>query len=239
MRLSLIFISIFCFQSVSSQEKESFKLEITTNEKSEFETDYSSFKQKSEHFYEDETYIVKDSCRGEFGGVIEFRNKETNKVYVAKATCSSSLIKMNGKYYLTTSLAHMSGFSGIYEINDPKELTELKANDSEKDKFFKKKSDSGLKELYKNIGGTILVSFPYQDKLYFITSDRDGTYLTERKDSELIKIKKLLDYKVYTYETGIKITDDNHYVNNFQIGYGKEIGFFDIKDNVISINLYK
>ncbi len=239
MRLSIIFILILCFKSVSSQEKKSFELEIKTNKKSKFKADYNTFKNKSEHFYEDETYIVKDSCRGEFGGVIEFTNKETNEVYVAKATCASSLIKMNGKYYLTTSLAHMSGFSRIYEIYDPKELTELKTNDSEKDKFFKKKSDKGLKELYKNIGGTILVSFPYQEKLYFITSDKEGTYLTKREDSKLIKIKKLLDYKVYTYETGIKITDDNHYINNFQTGYGKEIGFFDIKDNVISINLYK
>ncbi len=239
MRLSLIFILIFCFQPVSSQEKDLFKLEFTTNEKSDFETDYSSFKRKSEHFYEDETYIVKDSCRGEFGGVIEFRNKDTDRVFVAKATCPSSLIKTNSKYYLTTSLAHLSGSSGIYEINDPKELTELKVTDSEKDKFFKKRSDSGLKELYRNIGGTILVSFPYQDKLYFITSNKDGTYLTQQIDSKFIKIKKLLDDKVYTYETGIKITDKDHYVNNFQIGYGKEIGFFDIKDNVIRINLYK
>jgi len=239
MRLSLIFILIFSTQYALCQEKESFKLNITTHKKSEFKADFNLFKHKSEYLYEDKTYIVQDSCRGEFGGVIKFTNKETYKVYVAKATCSSSLIKLNDKYYLTTSLAHMSGSSGIYEINDPKELTELKASDTRKDKFFKKKSDSGLKELYKNIGGTILVSFPYNSKLYFITSNRDGTFLTERKDFELITIKKLLDYKVYTYETKIKITDDNHYVNNFQIEHGKEIGFFDIKANVININLYK
>ena len=239
MKLSLIFILIYCFQSVYSQEAESFKLEITSRKKSEFKADYSSFKQKSENFYEDEAYIVKDSCRGEFGGVIQFTNKETNKIYVAKATCPSSLIKMDGKYYLTTSLAHLSGFSGIYEISDPTKLTELNSTDSEKEKYFKKKSDSGLKKLYKNIGGTILVSFPYENVLYFITSDRDGTYLTKRQDSQLVKVKTLLDYKVFTYETGIKITNDNHYLNTFQIDYGKKIGFFDINDNGIRINVYE
>jgi hypothetical protein len=240
MRFNLIVVFLFIIQSISSQEKKTeFKVQLNNKEKVEFKSDFNSFEHKFDFFYEDENYIVKDSCRGEFGGTVEFRNKKTEKVYVAKATCPSSLIKIDGKYYLTTSLAHLSGFSGIYEIADPTKLTELKEDDSEKDKFFKKKSDSGLKELYRNIGGTILVSFPYNDKLYFITSDRDGTYLTERKESKLVKIKKLLDFKVYTYETGIKITDDNHYVNNFQIGYGKEIGFFDIKDNVIKINLYK
>ena len=94
---------------------------------------------------------------------------------------------MNGKYYLTTSLAHMSGFSGIYEISDPENLTELRESDSKKDKFFKKKSDLGLKKLYSNIGGTILLSFLYEDKLYFIKSDSGGTYLVERKESELVR----------------------------------------------------
>lgn len=237
MRLSLI-ILIFFFQSVSSQEKELFELEIKTNTKSEFKGEYDSFKKKNENFYEDENYVVKDSCRGEFGGVIYFINKETKKIYVAKGTCPSSLIKINSKFYLTTSLAHMYGFSAIYEINDPNELTELNLTDSENDKFFKKKSETGLKELYKKIGGTIIVSFPYKNELYFITSDNTGTYLTRRKNSELIKIKKLLDYKVFTYETDIKVTENNHYLNNFQTAKGR-IGFFDIKDNVIKINLYE
>ncbi|WP_299611229.1 hypothetical protein [uncultured Aquimarina sp.] len=239
MRFNLILIFLFVIQSISSQENEIFKVKINKKEKSEFNSDYRKFKHRYSYFYEDENFIVKDSCRGEFGGVIEFRNKENNNVYVAKATCPSSLIKMNGKYYLITSLAHRSGAFGVYEIGDPKELTELKTTDSKRDKFFKKKSNSGLKKLYKKIGGTILVSFPYKDKLYFITSDKDGTYLTEMKNSELIKIMKLLDYKVYTYETGVKTTYDNHYVNNFQIVYSKEIGFFDIQNNVININLYK
>jgi len=239
MRINLTIIFLFILQSISSQEKDIFQVEINQKEKSEFMTDYSSFKHKFEYLYEDDIYTVKDSCRGEFGGVIEFKNKKTNKIYVAKATCPSSLIKINGKYYLTTSLAHMSGFSGIYEISDPEKMAELKSTDSEKEKYYKKKSDSGLKELYKNIGGTILVSFPYKDELFFITSDSDGAYLTKRQASELIKIKKLLDYRVYTYETSIKITNDNHYVNKFQVGYGKKVGFFDIDDNVITINIYE
>ena len=239
MKSSIIFVLIFCFQYVTSQEKELFVLEIKNNEKSEFKTEYDKFKKTSEYFYEDENFIVKDSCRGEFGGVVQFINKKTNKINVAEATCPASLIKLNGNYYLTTSLAHMSGSSRIYEISDPNELTELKTTDSEKDKFFKKKSDTGMKKLYENFGGTISVSFPYENELYFIISDSNGTFLTKRKNSELIKIKKLLDYKVFTYETGIIVTDDNHYVSNFQLYEGKGVGFFDIKDNVIKINIYK
>lgn len=240
MRFNLIVIFFFIMQSISSQEKiDGFTVQLLNKDKAEFKSEFNSFKHKFDFFYEDENYIVKDSCRGEFGGTIEFKNKKTNKVYVAKATCPSSLIKINGTYYLTTSLAHRGGFSALYEITDPTSLTELKESDSEKDTFIKKKSVDGLKELYRNIGGTILVSFPHNEKLYFITSGRDGTYLAERKEAEMAKIKKLLDFEVSTYETAIKITEDNHYINNFQGGYGKEFGFFDIKDNVITIYLYK
>ncbi|MGY3795840.1 hypothetical protein [Aquimarina sp. 433] len=239
MKFNLIIILLFLSQTISSQESDIFKVEINKKEKPEFKADYRLFKHRYNYFYQDENYIVKDYCRGEFGGTVEFTNKETKKVYVAKATCPSSLIKMNGKYYLVTSLAHMSGSFGIYEISDPTELSELKTTDSKKDKFFKRKSNNGLKKLYKEIGGTILISFPYENELYFITSDGSGTFLSKRKGSELIKLKKLLDYKVFTYETGIKITNREHYLNNFQLTQDKGIGFFDISENIIRINIYK
>lgn len=240
MRFRFIILFLFFIQSVSSQEKTNkFKIEIIKKEKTEFKSDYNSFKHRFDHFYEDDYFVVQDSCRGEFGGAIEFKNKQTGKIYVAKATCPSSLIKLNGKYYLTTSLAHLSGFSEIHEISNPHKLEELNANDSFNEKFLKKKSTKGLKQLYKNIGGTILLTFPYQDKLYFITSDRDGTYLTKRKDSVLIKIKKLLDYKVFTFETQIKITNQNHYLNNFITSRYEVMGFFDVSENVIRVNIYE
>ncbi len=238
MKFYLIFILAFYFQSTFCQESDLFKLEVIEKEKSDFKKDYELFKHKFEDFYEDENYIVKDSCRGEFGGTIKFQNKNTSQIYVAKSTCSASLIKINGIYYLTTSLAHMSGSCGLYEISDPTELTELKPTDSFKEKFFKQKSDKGLKELYKKFGGTILVSFPYQNELYFISTYKKDTYLTKIENSEMIKVKKLLDYSVFTYDTEIKITEDNHYLNNFQV-YGEGVGFFDVKDNIIKINLYK
>jgi len=109
---------------------------------------------------------------------------------------------------------------------------------TEKDSL--KKLDKGLEKLYKSVGGTILLSFPYKNELYFITSNsKEGTFLAKRKDSELVKVKKLLDYRVYTYETEIKVTDDNHYLNNFRTGYEKKIGFFNVNDNIVSINIYE
>ena len=209
-------------------------------EKSEFKADYSSLKHKYNYFYEDENYIVKDSCRGEFGGAVEFRNKHTKKVYVTEATCPSSLIKINQKYYLTTSLAHMGGRSEIHEITDPTELTELKASDTEREKYFKKKYDVGLKKLYEG-GGTILVTFLYNNELFFITSEDDGTYLKKRNKAELIKIKKILDKKVFTYESEIKVTSDNTFSNKFQFYKKNEfgLGIFEVKENIIKINLYE
>ncbi|WP_034041358.1 hypothetical protein [Wocania ichthyoenteri] len=240
MKFNLIVIFILIFQFVSAQEKTSeFKIELIKKEKSEFKTDYAAFEHRFENFYEDEYFIVRDSCRGEFGGTIEFKNKETGKKYIAKATCPSSIVKLNGKYYLTTSLAHMSGFSEIYEISNPHKLEELNMTDSVKEKYLKGKSTKGLKQLYKNIGGTILVSFPFENELYHISTHKDGTYLSKRQGSELMKLKQLLDYKVFTFESGIKITAENHYLNNFITGRYEVIGFFDVFENVIRINIYE
>ena len=56
---------------------------------------------------------------------------------------------MNGKYYLTTSLAHLSGLSGIYEIKDPTKLTEIQSSDTNRERFFKKSQTKGLKNYTK------------------------------------------------------------------------------------------
>jgi len=53
MRINLTIIFLFILQSISSQEKDIFQVEINQKEKSEFMTDYSSFKHKFEYLYED------------------------------------------------------------------------------------------------------------------------------------------------------------------------------------------
>ena len=69
----IVILLHFFFQSVFSQGNELFVIEINEKAKSDFESDYQSFKHKSKYFYEDKKYIVRDSCRGEFGGTIEFK----------------------------------------------------------------------------------------------------------------------------------------------------------------------
>lgn len=240
MRFKLIAIIFFVIQSIFSQEiKAEFEIEIIRKNKAEFNLDYNSFEHRFENFYEDDYFIVRDSCRGEFGGIVEFKNKQTGQTYIAKATCSSSLIKLNGKYYLTTSLAHLSGFSEIYEIINPQKLEKLNAYDSPEVKYIKGKSTKGLKLLYKNIGETILVSFPYKNELYHISTYNDGTFLTKRKGTELIKLQKLLDYRIFTLQSNIKITAENHYLKNFITHRYKVIGFFNVIGNKIQVNIYE
>lgn len=234
----IMFFLILLF--ISAQEKTpEFDIKIIKKEKSQFKADYASHKHQFKNFYEDDYFIVKDSCQGEFGGTIEFKNKQTGKKFVAKAICPSSIVKLNGKYYLTTSLTHLSGFSEIYEISNPHKLEELNLSDSVKEKYLKGKSTKGLKQLYKNIGGTILVSFPFQNQLYHIATFKEGTFLAKRRGSKLIKLQQLLDYKVFTFDSKIKITSKNHYLNSFITSRYEVIGFFDVSKTTIKVNIYE
>src|ERR1700743_293202 len=61
--------------------------------------------------YEDDNYIVNSSCSGEFGGSLYFIDKKTNIKYECRCNCAVSLLKNNGKYNVTASLAHLAGFT--------------------------------------------------------------------------------------------------------------------------------
>ena len=42
---------------------------------------------KNKYFYEDENYKVRETCSGEWGGTIYFKDKKTNLETAASATC--------------------------------------------------------------------------------------------------------------------------------------------------------
>ncbi len=196
---------------------------------------FYTMKPNFKNFYEDENYIVSVSCRGEFGGNIYFKDKVSKTQYSFYATCPLIINKLKNKYYLTTTLAHMSGFCGLYEIEKPEELTKVDILDF--NNYRNMKSVLGAKPLIDEIGSTILISFIYQEKLYHIVSDKNQTYIAERENTELKSIQQLTEFAMYSYGNEICKTNENHYAAIFQSN--KNQGYIDIFENKIKIILYK
>src|ERR1700722_17794087 len=67
----------------------------------------NGFKKLSSGFFEDENYLVTKTCSGEWGGTIWFKNKKTGITYACSATCPVAVNKINGKYFITNTLAHL------------------------------------------------------------------------------------------------------------------------------------
>ncbi|RZK03917.1 MAG: hypothetical protein EOO46_17610, partial [Flavobacterium sp.] len=117
------------------------------------ENGFYQFDNYSQYFFEDENYSVTKECRGEFGGYVYFKDKSDDKTYCCYADCAVTLIKQNGIYYLTTSIAHMIGFYGIYEITNPKQLI-IKESDAQY--YSEKELSVGMKPLCYGMKKTIL-----------------------------------------------------------------------------------
>lgn len=188
----------------------------------------------SNSFFENENYIVDSECRGEFGGRIYFKDKKNGQINFCASTCSVIINKIDNSYYLTTSLRHGTGSYGLYEISNPKDLTE-KENDTIR--YNKYDELIGLKPLSVDWHKTILLSFVYKSKLYHIVSGNEETYLAERVNSKLMKIQTLIDREIYSIENETRKTKDNHY---YAIFYSKgKQGYIEVYDNNIKITTYE
>lgn len=197
---------------------------------------FQSMKANS-YFYEDENYTVTDSCRGEFGGSVYFKNKRTGITSFVQATCPLVINKINSSYYLTTSLSHLSGSWGFYEISNPEDLVRISEHEDYSETYRKWRSKIGTKVLYESIGSVIIASFIYKNQIYHIVSDQESTYLAKRKNAEMVKVQELLKYRVYSYLNKVKKTEANHYLGIFQTSENQ--GYVDIFENQISIVIYE
>lgn len=202
----------------------------------------NDFKFNQENIYEDELYIVSKTCSGEWGGTIKFKNKKTNTEYSASATCPVAVNKLNDKYYVTNSLAHLDGFSEVLEIENPALLTVIKKTKprNRKGKMIvmdigsdESKSTKGTKQLIDSIGVLTLASFPFKAQLYHIVTDYNTTFLAKIDNSKFVKIDTVSNESIWSYDPEVFITTDKHLVIFFE---NKDVkGYFDIIGNQINI----
>lgn len=201
----------------------------------------SSVKVKDSAFFEDERYLVKATCHGEFGGSIWFKDKTTGVTYSRESTCPVCIIKLKGKYYVTNALAHLSGFSQVLEIDRPDSMSVVKPGTiaSENSAAYNRESHSfkGARVLVDSIGILTLASFPYQGELFYIITDFQKTYVARIAQDRFVTLDTVSNVSIWTYRSVVIRTIEDHYVVFFANDDTK--GYMDIFENKISLYRYR
>ena len=194
-----------------------FKLE-QQNITKDYRSKIDALRKKREHFYEDDQYVVDKTCSGEWGGTILFRNKRTEAVRMANATCPVAVVKVYGKYVVTASLAHLSGFSEVLEIANPDNLSVPTV--SKQGLQIDGKSKKGTIQLLDSIGVLALGSFLQDGALRFVVTDFGTTYLAKIEHKRFVVIDIIAEnLHTSTSEAEVIVTDDHHIVITVDGGY--------------------
>ena len=195
-------------------------------------------------FYEDSLYLVRQTCSGEWGGSIWFKNKQTQIEYSCNATCPKSVNYYKGKYYVTTSLVHLVSSSEILEISQPDsmsvfEVSEMVATMRKhkiySDGDFESISRQGALTLVDTTGALIVASFVQNDKFYHIVRDYNHLYLSEISNGKLSTIQKISEESMFNTE--LMKTEYGELVILFNSKYSK--GYLKIEDSKIILKRFK
>lgn len=169
--------------------------------------------QRPDPFFEDEKFIVRTCCIGEFGGAIFFTDKKSKRVYSCPSTCATIINKVGECYYVTNTLAHMSGSTEILKIEDPTKLYELTVDSLKnhcnwwaqfvtyEDNFAgMKKFEIGTQKILDTIGVLTMTSFVFNDQLYHINSDRNKTFISKIQGDTLLLIDSIFNKPLWSYQ---------------------------------------
>ena len=169
-------------------------------------------------YLNDEDYIVLGNCSGEFGGFLIFIEREfTDFGYYLESTCPLMVQEIDESYFVTESLAHLSGYGSVKKIDDPKNLEKVKLDslwyfqEQLKNSEIRKK---GYEFLIDTIGLTIGMFFKYENGYFVIYSDQENTYLGLIKDGRIHLRDTVLDFASWTYlgdEPGGEISGIYHH----------------------------
>lgn len=238
-----ILISIFGLHNIGypvyGQAIPRFDVQLSSTSFKKQSTDYVSTEPV---LYEDEKYVVKAYCYGEFGGGLLFRNKQTDSTYTCQATCTLSLFKLNGRYIASCTLAHMRGFAQVFEIADPRKMKTVPTIRKKRAKRPKtvvlqgELSTAGTKTLADSIGVQLAGSFPLSGRLYFIVTNSENTFLTTIKDGRFVTITKLTDFSTWSYNPTVQKNPDGHYL--FFYKNNESQGYIDVHGTTINIIRY-
>jgi len=201
--------------------------------------------QADKPFFEDERFIVRTCCVGEFGGAIFFTDKKSKRVYSYPSTCATIINKISGSYYVTNTLAHKSGSTEILKIEDPSKLYELKADSLKnscnwymhfvtyEDGYAgMKQFEIGTQKILDTIGVLTMTSFVFNNQLYHINADFKKTFISKIQGDSLLLVDSIFNKPLWSYEPENRKYGkmDLHSFNNRETS-----GFFAISNDTISI----
>ncbi|NLR68124.1 hypothetical protein HGH92_27710 [Chitinophaga varians] len=205
------------------------------------------FIRKTLHFFEDENYIVRKTCSGEWGGTIVFKSKKTGVEYACGATCPVVVNKIDRRYVVSSSLNHLSGICRVVQIDHPDSM-QIYEPFKPKQKTRKgqviirsagddeSRSSKGTIALAGTLGMTIIVSFPYEGQLYHVTSDYRQTYLSKIENGKFVHLDTICDKSLWTYDDTVIQTVDGHYIVFFHNHVTQ--GYLNISGAKIEVNTY-
>lgn len=190
---------------------------------------------KETDFYEDEHYTVYRKCRGEWGGVVIFENKQSGNKYICAATCPVTVNRLNDAYYVTNTLHHLSESTEILEIRNPEKLKPATTEDLLR-KFFEDVETLGAERIIKQYRTSCLHSFVYNDRLYHITADKEGTFVSEIAEGTFKKLQQISDRQLLTYDP--KTAKEG---NRILIGFSSNelSGYVELHRQLITVHIAK
>ena len=232
-RLYLILFLFIAYLHASAQSRAIFKVQQTVIKGNKG----GKFKKASPNFYEDEDYVVRKTCNGEFGGTVIFKDKKTGIAYYCDATCPVIVNKINGRYIVSNTLAHLGGFSEVIEIDNPASMQVVEQVTPAHGKGSKVEADptKGRRHLLDTMGILLLVSFPYEGELYHITTDFKNTYVSKIEGNRLVNIGLVANESFWSYGEEVIHTKENHYVVFFR----NTKGYLDIFGDQIEVVRYQ
>ncbi len=243
-RISLVIFILILFSNCFGQTNNVFEInEVFVTDSSQLKSPLN-FKKKDSVFYQDNKYIVRATCHGEWGGSVWFKNKKTGKEHSCRATCPTIVNKIGSKYYVTANLYHMNAGARVIEIKDPELMTVYDTIAVKKRKwrsgYDTEETDSykGIKYLADTAGTYIITSFTNQDSLYHLLSGfyaGDKIYISTIRQNKFITIDTIPGGSIMRF-TKAFLTTDNHYLMFFSNGCKQ--GYIDIFGNKITILRY-
>ncbi|SFG87014.1 hypothetical protein [Pontibacter chinhatensis] len=232
--------------SCSAQQGSLFVIKDSTVAKDFKQVHESYLATKNAFLFEDDNYAVRKTCSGEWGGSIWFKNKKTGIEYASEATCPVVVNKLDGKYIVTNTLAHLSGFTQVLEISNPDslEIFELPKPRQKKGKTIvryvgdnQSKSKKGTIQLIDSVGVLTLASFPYQGDLFHIITDFKRTFVSKIENKRFVTIDTVSNEGIWTYNPEVIKTKNDQYIVFFN---NKEVkGYLEIDDNLITLYRFK
>lgn len=191
--------------------------------------------------FQDEKYEVWNSCSGEWGGTIYFKNKNNGEIRYAQSTCTVSVNKIGDKYYISNISNHLYERSSILKIISPKkmELT-LKFppfHPEIETRKYETKSNLGTKTIVDSVGVYILTSFVYKNNLYSILKKYKNDIITISKvENNKFKTLQILEGLILNDSPQILKESETHQKLYFQ---NSTPGILYIKDNKVKFTFYE